>query len=361
MGYTAYRRGMEPMLTVGCGEKLHSATKLAALFEALVDEGIPPVEALRGVQLRVEDLHLPATRVSLNQMIEACRNAMRLSADPNLAFKVGSSIHLSTYGMYGYAMLCSTDFRSAMEFAVRYHQLATPLTTISFEENQKCAKWVIAPLPHPRADTALNQFVTEPQIGIHMSLMRDVLGASFTPREICVTSSVLGARLTPSLAGCPVLFEHTANQIVLETSRLDRVPTLGNRATHAAMLEICDRLLADLGWRSGVSGRVRQVLLEDISDHPRFQSVAKRLGTTARTLRRQLRTEHTCFRELFDELRMQLAIKYLRDTDMTHEDIAVAIGFSDASNFRYAFRRWTGAPPSQFKSAKPNIRLRFDR
>jgi AraC-like DNA-binding protein len=248
-----------------------------------------------------------------------------------------------------------------MEFAVRYHPLATPLTAISFEENPKCAKWVIAPLPHPRMDTTVCQFVTELQIGIHVSLMRDVIGASFIPREICLTGSVSDARLTADLVGCPVLFEHPTNQIVLDPSWLDRVPTLGNRTTHAAMLEICDRLLVDLGQRSGASGRVRQVLLEDISERPSFESVAKRLSTTQRTLRRQLRTEHTSFRELLDELRMQLAIKYLRDTDMTSEDIAVAIGFSDAANFRHAFRRWTAESPSEFKSAKPAIRLPFDR
>ena len=152
---------MEPILKVGYGERLHSATKLAALFEALFEEGIPPAEALRGVELQAEDLHQPATRVSINQMVEACRNAMRLSADPHLAFKVGSSIHFSAYGLFGYAMLCGTDFRKTMELAVRYHPLATPLTTISFEESQSCAKWVIAPLPHPRMDGALYQFVTE--------------------------------------------------------------------------------------------------------------------------------------------------------------------------------------------------------
>ena len=156
---------MEPTIKVGFGEKLHSATKVAALIDALLEAGIPPAEALRGVHLRADELHSPATRVSLNQMIEACRNAMRLSRDPHLAFKVGSSVHLSTYGMYGYAMLCSTDFRRTMEFAVRYHQLATPLTEIVFEEKGACATWTIVPLPHPRIDAPLYQFVTELQIG----------------------------------------------------------------------------------------------------------------------------------------------------------------------------------------------------
>ena len=348
---------MDRTINVGYGEKLHSATKVAALIDTLLQEGIRPAEALRGVHLRVDELHRPSTRVSLNQIIEACRNAMRLSRDPNLAFNVGSSIHLSTYGMYGYAMLCSTDFRKTMDFAVRYHQLATPLANILFEETGKYATWVITPLPHPRIDAALYQFVTELQIGVHISLMRDVIGASFTPARIAVTTSSSETRLTQALVGCPVLLEQPANQIVLDTAWLDKAPTLGNRTTHAAVLEICDQLLAELGRSSGVAGKVRQVLLEDIANHPDCKTVAKRLRTTERTLRRQLRGEQTSFQALVDELRSQLAVKYLRDTNMTSEDIALAIGFSDAANFRHAFRRWTNTSPSEFKhlatDAKP--------
>jgi AraC-like DNA-binding protein len=350
-----------PTIKVGFGERLHSATKVAALIDALLEEGIPPAEALRGVHLRVDELHLPTTRISLNQMIEACRNAMRLSRDPHLAFNVGSSIHLSTYGMYGYAMLCSTDFRRTMEFAVRYHQLATPLTNIVFEEKGKCATWTIAPLPHPRIDATLYQFVTELQIGIHISLIRDVMGASFMPIRIAITSPASETRLTQELAGCPVLVDQPATQIVLDTAWLDKAPTLGNRVTYAAVLEICDCLLVEFGRRSGVAGRVREVLLENVANRPDFETVAKRLRTTERTLRRQLHAEQTSFRELVDELRMQLAIKYLRDTDMTGEDIALAIGFSDAANFRHAFRRWTRESPSEFKHLAADAKPLFDR
>lgn len=345
----------------GFGEKLHSATKIAALIDALQEKGIPLAEALRGVHLRADELHLPATRVSLNQMIEACRNAIRLSRDPNLAFNVGSSIHLSAYGMYGYAMLCSTDFRRTMEFAVRYHQLATPLTNIAFEEKGKCATWEITPLPHPRIDAPLYQFLTEMQIGIHISLIRDVMGASFTPLRIAVTGQVSETGLTPELTGCPVLVAQPATQLVMDIAWLDKAPILGNRATHAAVAEICDGLLAELGRRSGVAGRVRELLLENIVNRPDIETVAKHLRTTERTLRRQLRAQQTSFRELLDELRMQLAIKYLRDTDMTGEDIAGAIGFSDAAAFRHAFRRWTTESPSEFKQFATDARPLFDR
>jgi AraC-like DNA-binding protein len=350
-----------PTIKVGFGERLHSATKIAALIDALLREGILPAEALRGVHLQADELHLPTTRVSLNQMIEACRNAMKLSRNPHLAFNVGSSIHLSTYGMYGYAMLCSTDFRRTMEFAVRYHQLATPMTNIAFEEKGRSATWVIAPLAHPQINAPLYQFVTELQIGTHISLMRDVMGASFTPTRIAVTYLASESRLTEELVGCPVLVEQPATQIVFDTAWLDKATTLGNRVTHAAVLKICDSLLVELGQRSGVAGRVREVLLENIADRPDFETVARRLRTTERTLRRQLHAQQTSFRELFDELRMQVAIKYLRETDMTGEDIAVAVGFSDAANFRHAFRRWTRESPSEFKHLVTDDKLSFDR
>jgi AraC-like DNA-binding protein len=70
---------------------------------------------------------------------------------------------------------------------------------------------------------------------------------------------------------------------------------------------------------------------------------------TTRTLRRKLREENATFRKLVDELRMQVAIKYLRPTVMTIEDITYALGFSDAANFRHAFRRWTRSTPLEFR------------
>jgi AraC-like DNA-binding protein len=48
-------------------------------------------------------------------------------------------------------------------------------------------------------------------------------------------------------------------------------------------------------------------------------------------------------------LRRDIAIRYLRDTDLTVEDIAESLGFSDAANFRHAFRRWTKAAPHEFR------------
>ena len=115
---------------VGLGERAYESTKLAALFDVLVSRGHRPDEILKGVNLPVNEVHSPKARISLKQLMIACKNAIGLLSDRHLPFRVGTSIHISTYGMYGFAILCCPEFRSAMAFAARYHSLAAPLATI---------------------------------------------------------------------------------------------------------------------------------------------------------------------------------------------------------------------------------------
>src|ERR1700733_13728938 len=56
-----------------------------------------------------------------------------------------TSIHISAYAMYGFAILCCPDFRKTMAFAELYHALATPLATIKFAEQDGFASWAIEP------------------------------------------------------------------------------------------------------------------------------------------------------------------------------------------------------------------------
>jgi AraC-like DNA-binding protein len=107
--------------------------------------------------------------------------------------------------------------------------------------------------------------------------------------------------------------------------------------------------MEDLQLRIGLIGKVREILLVNLMRPTSFDAIAKHLHMTTRTLRRKLGEENTSFRKLVDELRMHVAIKYLRDTDLTTEEIAYALGFSDAANFRHAFRRWTKLAPLEFR------------
>lgn len=167
------------------------------------------------------------------------------------------------------------------------------------------------------------------------------MGSSFAARELHVTyPRPDDAAKYPEVFGCPVSFGQPDNRIVFDATWLDGTPRLGNEITYATVVGLCDHLMDELKLGAGVAGKVRRVLLTNLMRPLNFAQIAHDVNMGERTLRRKLREEGTSFRELVDQLRMDMAIKYLRDTDLTVEAISESLGFSDAANFRQA-----GVPP----------------
>jgi hypothetical protein len=68
----------------GFGERVYESTKLAVLFDVLVDRGCPAGEILRNVNLTMDEVHSSKSRISLAELLTACKNAIRLSNEPHL-------------------------------------------------------------------------------------------------------------------------------------------------------------------------------------------------------------------------------------------------------------------------------------
>ncbi|MGN6653611.1 AraC family transcriptional regulator [Trinickia sp.] len=98
-----------------------------------------------------------------------------------------------------------------------------------------------------------------------------------------------------------------------------------------------------------VSHRVRQYLAAQLPDLPTIEQTASHLHCSVRTLCRRLSGEETTFQALKDELRRDIAIQRLTDTDETITKIAGDIGFDDPSAFHRAFRHWTGSTPGTYR------------
>ena len=89
-------------LRTGPEDKVYQVVKLAVVIDALAAEGISVEDALAGVRISRNATSSPATRVSLNQIIECYRNANKLCHNPHFAYSVGLRFHVTDYGMYGF-------------------------------------------------------------------------------------------------------------------------------------------------------------------------------------------------------------------------------------------------------------------
>ena len=70
-----------------------------------------------------------------------------------------------------------------------------------------------------------------------------------------------------------------------------------------------------------------------------------------RTLCRRLRDAGISYQLSVDGVRKELALECLERSELSVGEIAERLGYSDATNFRRAFRRWTSRRASDFRSS----------
>jgi len=70
------------------------------------------------------------------------------------------------------------------------------------------------------------------------------------------------------------------------------------------------------------------------------------------TLRRKLAAEGTSLREIRETVLRDAAVTALVQGEEPIAEIAERMGFSEPSAFTRAFRRWTGSPPSAYRSSE---------
>ncbi|MEI5996017.1 AraC family transcriptional regulator [Paraburkholderia bengalensis] len=331
-------------------ERIYAPYKIEMLVETLAEQGIAPEDALRGSGLGAEEIHNPDRLTSVRQYLSVCRNAVRLSRDPATPFKVGSKMHLSAYGMYGYALMCSVTIRDFFNLGVKYHKLATPTLTIQWREQPDAAVWVFPDAFITGPSRELKEFLIEQQFAQHVIHLKDVAGRDTAAIKACFAyPAPPHATIYEEHLGCRCFFDQNECELYYPASILDQRPQLAHRLTSTLLQETCDRLIGETKTSSGTAGEVYQLLMCTPGHFPSMEEAADVLSMTPRTLRRHLESEGTTFAQISDDVRCSLATEYLRTTKLSTDDIASLVGFSETSNFRRAFKRWTGKAPSDFR------------
>jgi AraC-like DNA-binding protein len=134
-------------------------------------------------------------------------------------------------------------------------------------------------------------------------------------------------------------------------SRWLALPQVQNEASLREFLRAAPtNLLVRYRDRTRATDRLRRLLHSRLHDElPSMQQVAKDLAMTPQTLSRRLREEGHSFQALKDDVRRDAAIALLQRPDLTLLDVASRVGFSEASTFHRAFKKWTGVAPGEYR------------
>jgi len=190
--------------------------------------------------------------------------------------------------------------------------------------------------------------ISDGAVAVGVRLMQRLVGVS--------PSEVLLARSRPAdigaytrLFGVPTRFNAEQHALVFPRTLLDR-PIRGADPKLRQMLE---KTVAEY-WairQPTTAERVGRILrARVVFGDASLEEVAAQLSVHPRTLKRQLHAEGASFRSLLNEARFQVARQLLAGTRIEVTDIALALGYSEASGLTHAFQRWSGTAPSEWRA-----------
>lgn len=259
---------------------------------------------------------------------------------------LGDGTTLSCLGLLGLLMKYAASPRAALDLFARHIRLhdRVGVVTISVEAGQACVHYAVN-----RADPATLPDIVDHSIAMLHRLLQEICGAGWRADE------VLLARRRP-LDPAPyrrffralVRFDAEASGIVFPARWLDEVNTLSEPGLLRILEERAQELQKDDDVRfSDLVRRAIRPLLSSQKCSAVAAAEAFRIGK--RTLNRRLSEEGTDFRTLIDEVRFDVARHLLGSTEISLSDIALALGYSEASTFTRAFRRWSGRSPREWR------------
>ncbi len=315
------------------------------------ERGLEMDACLRGTGITAASLSNPATEITAVQELQLIRNLVTgLGNPPGLGLDAGLRYHLSSYGIWGFAMLSSPDFRSAAEVAVRYLALSYAFVRYRLEAR---GRDLLIILDDSLVPDDLRQFLVERDFAAWANAAWEMRAGGFPAisAEFRFPLPDYAWRFD-KLCGVRPSFNAPLNAVLLPAKDLDLPLPMAN--PHMARLceEQCRQLLATRRVRSGVSGQIRDRLLRSPSEMPGIEAASAELHLSARSLRRRLDEEGTSYRALVDEVRHTLAEELLLSAHMKLAEIAERLGYTEPAAFISAFKRWKGMSPSAFRKLR---------
>jgi AraC-like DNA-binding protein len=101
-----------------------------------------------------------------------------------------------------------------------------------------------------------------------------------------------------------------------------------------------------------VAVKVRRMMAEQLGDGGSLAVISAQLRMSERSLQRRLADEGFTFDGLLEDLRRELALRYLADEKVAIAEIAYLLGYSEPSAFHRAFKRWMGTTPAQARQRR---------
>jgi AraC-like DNA-binding protein len=300
---------------------------------------------LFGSGVTQEQLEDPKGTLPISTCVAIMERARSLTGEPGLGVYLGLQLRASAHGYVGFAAMTAPKLIDAIRLTIKYAPIRTTCITLRGSVEGDLGVLTV----HEEADfgPARDAIVLAILVGLWQSAC-GLTGRELKMQMDCAfPEPTYFSRFAHALPAAR--FDRPDNQLAGTTKGFDLPLTLADPAAVRLAREQCDRLAESLGLHGRVAPRVRGLLAARDGVLRSLDEVARDLGMSARTLRRRLSDEGSTYALLLNDQRKESSMAMLRSRDMTVDDVAARLGYSNAANFTRAFRQWTGMTPTAYR------------
>jgi AraC-like DNA-binding protein len=277
--------------------------------------------------------------------------AARLSGDVDFGLHTAERLEPGLFDVLDYAVRTAPTARAAIERLARYNRLEHDAAVFKLIERGATVR-----VEHRFAEKGVQcRHSAEFTLASHVVVGSQITGTRLAPR------AVEFAHAPPSsltehqrIFGVTPRFHSEVNALEWLRSDLDRPVPAADPALSRVIERHAEAMLAARPAPATThAARVQQELAGMLqAGAVSLRTVAQRLRLSPRTLQRRLASEGASFDGLLENLRCDLALRYLSDAGIGIAQVAYLLGYAEPSPFNRAFRRWTGATPSEFRASR---------
>ena len=323
------------------------AQYLLILLDLVESRGHPQQALLAGTSLEHGKLAGVGARISEEDFSRVVSNAFALTGDDGLGLELGLRLNLSAHAVLGQAFMTCRDLRQVLELFLRYyHLLTSPTLHLELDiDDRRCTLTTVSP---PRENPV--EFACEVMYAAIANTLRGLLGRDELRLRVELPyPAPPHAPRYHQVFGPDVHFDALLGRLSFDAALLETPLPLSNPALRSLYEAECARLLADLEDEESVSEQTLRLLRKLEGQYPQMPQVAQMLNLSPRTYRRRLADEGAAYQTLLDQVRAEHATRHLQNSRLPLNTIAWLVGFNDASNFRRAYRKWTGRSPGEVR------------
>ncbi len=265
---------------------------------------------------------------------------------PHFGLSVGRRATILSLGLVGRLMQQSETVGEAMRALVSNLSIQNRGSVPSLTISGDTALFTFS-VYQPEVESA--DQITDGSLAVAVNALRALCGSDWNPTE------VLLPRVAPLDQApyrrhfrAPVRFNQESAIIVFPARDLE-IRIAGADPVMRALLE--ERIQQMKGSQGNeFSDDIRRLLRTRLtSTHCSAEVIAELLAMHRRTLSRRLKGSGMGYRAIANEIRFEIARQLLQDTEVPLGQIAAALGYSEASAFTRAFRRWSGQTPTTWR------------